>query len=333
MMTCRQCGRAFPEVIGEDVQECPHCGEEMLSARLGPEDPRRPAVDAAGAAAAGFRFARRHYGGALLLWVPALVVDVGADLALAYYTSSHAIPEDPALLTTAQQLELLGVAIPVLLATLVLRLGLFGLTAAFVLDRMRGAGTSLRDAARAPLRLLALGFTLMLTYVVGLLLVLVPFLVAFHWFQFAPAALADRRRGLADALNESRRFAREHRTFGFTALVLFVALGALLVDLALSRGIAAGFAAAGAQNDITAAFASAIPLWLVSPILAILPAAYWVRGTAAPIDPAPAPETSAAAARFRTTKCPQCGTLVPYESTGAPVDVACPSCGRVGRAI
>ena len=58
VLRCPECGRDVPEVLGAAEQECPHCGAEVLA----PEAERSGTgvVDAAGAAAEAFRFARRQ---------------------------------------------------------------------------------------------------------------------------------------------------------------------------------------------------------------------------------------------------------------------------------
>ncbi len=338
VLRCPDCGRDVPEVLGADAQECPHCGAEVLALGPAPRAEGAGLVDAAGAAAEAFRFARRHYGGVLLLWVPALVVDVAAALGVGYYEASHPIPAagDPG--AQAAALSYLGVALPSFLLLVALNLALFAPTGGYVLDRtgVTPPGKSaLAAAARAPLLLLALGLVLTLVYLGGALLALVGLLVFYHWFQFAPVALAHRRKGLGDAFEASRRFARERRVFGFTALSFFALLAAFLAQVLLSAGADALLRLLHAQNLWTEAVAGWAPAWLVTPFLAILPAAYWSLAERAPAQaatPAAAPE-AAPSGGFRTTKCPQCGTLVPYVATGAPVDVECPVCGRKGRVL
>ncbi|MEA3199913.1 MAG: hypothetical protein QOE90_1341, partial [Thermoplasmata archaeon] len=279
------------------------------------------------AAAEALRFARRHYGAALLLWVPALVVDVAGELALDAYDASH-----PAPVGLSASLSYLGVALPVLLLISALNLALFAPTGALVLDRARGGRSALAAIVRSPLSLLALGLVLTLLYAGGALLALVGAVVFYHSHQFVPVALADRRRGLGDAFEASRRFARERRVLGFTALSVFAMLVAFVAQAALTIGGLALLTRLGLDGAWAGALVRWVPVWLVMPFLAILPAAYWALAERAP--PAePSPQPSPAAERFRTTKCPRCGTLIPYEATGAPVDVACPSCGRRGRVL
>lgn len=332
VLRCPACGRDVPEVLGAESQECPHCGEAILAARQ--ESAR---VDATAGAVAALRVARKAYGAALLLWVPALVVDVAASMGISYYQASHGIPEDLAGITDAQRLAFVGVGAPILLATLLLKLMLFAPTAGLVIDRMdprREAGSALAFAARAVFGTLTLALILLVLYLGGVVLALVGLVVFYHWFQFAPAAFADRAKGVGDALSASRRFAQERRAFGFTALSFFALLLAIILDLVIN---AAGtrvldLVLPASWSD---AIVGSLALWLVTPFLAILPAAYWTLATRAkPTDvSAPIEPDAPASARFRTTKCPQCGALIPYTATGAPVDVACPVCGRAGKVL
>lgn len=297
---------------------------------------RQASLDATAAAAEAFRFASRRYGGALLLWVPALVVDVAAALGISYYESSHGFPADIGQFTQAQQLAWLGVAAPLLFLTLALKLALFAPVGGYVLDRS-GATPPGRSAlaamARAPLLLLALGLVLGLLYTAGVLLLLVGLLVFYHWFQFAPVALADRQKGLGDAFEASRRFARERRVFGFTALSFFVLLAVFLAQTLLSLLAGAATGALGLHSAWVDALVSWVPVWLLTPFLAILPAAYWSLARRTPPPAPPSGPQPTAPPTFRTTRCPQCGTLIPYRATGEPVDVECPVCGRKGRVL
>lgn len=325
----------MPEVLGADTQECPHCGAEVASSTSAVPEPRTM-VDAAAGAAAALRVARTSYLAALLLWIPALVVDVAASLGISYYQSSHGIPPDVAAIDDAQRLELLGVGVPLLALTFLLKLALFAPTAGLVLDRMgvTREGSALASAARRVLAILALGAILLLLYVVGTLLALVGLIVLYHWFQFAPAAFADRRGGVTDALGASRRFAQERRAYGFTALSFFALFAAIVLDLVLNAG-GNMLMRALLPQDWSDAIVGSVALWLVTPFLAILPAAYWGLATRAPAPPA-APDAEAPAPAPRalaTTKCPQCATLIPYTPTGAPVDVTCPVCGRKGKVL
>jgi hypothetical protein len=337
VLRCPDCGRDVPEVLGAQTQECPHCGAEVaIHEAMGAAD-GSGVVDAAGAAAEAFRFARRHYGAVLLLWVPALVVDVAATLAISYYQSSHGLPQDVATATLAQQLALLGIALPLLFLTFVLKLALFAPVGGHVLDRTGATPpgrSALAATVRSPLRLLALGLVLALLCTAGFFLLLVGLLVFYHWFQFAPVALADRQKGIGDAFDASRRFAKERRALGFTALSFFVLLGVVAADQVLEWGGGRALAALGLTGPWPEAIVGGVALWLVTPIMAILPAAYWALATRAPAQPAPAASGAATPAlAFRTTKCPQCGTLIPYAATGAPVDVECPVCQRKGRVL
>lgn len=328
MIDCPACGRAFPAVEGATEQTCPHCGHEFGTFLKG--DLPRPPADPAAAAAAGFRIFVKRYPSFLLLWLPVLLVDVAVELSLQAYGNRVGLPTDLAQVDAATALRYLGVGVPLYLAFYAVQLAFFAVIAAHVLDHAAGEGgtATLRATLAKPGALLGLGLVLMLAYLGGLVLLIIGAVVFFHWYQFAPAALADRRRGVVDALQASRRFAKERRTFGFTALVLFVAFALAIVWAVLSAAGGAIFGGAPLARILVGALAS----WLLTPLVAILPAAYWAIAQHAP-PPDPGAPQGPPAERFRTTKCPQCGTLVPYEASDGPVEVACPVCGRKGKVL
>lgn len=329
--TCVACARAFPEVDGAPEQVCPHCGATMPTGAARPSGVASSgAVDPAGAAAHAFRFTRAHYGPLLMLWVPALVVDLAGSLALVGYQASQGL-DDLTTLSLAEQLAYLGLAFPILLAVYGVRLAVWSLTAAYVADHEGASGRLAALRARLPAAL-GLGALLALTYLSGLVLLVVPFVVFYHWFLFAPAAFATDAAGPGAALDASRRFARERRTLGFTALSLFVLGGVVLAWLILSSLALGLFGAVGWSSAALDAVVMSLLAWLVAPIAGVLPASYYVLAQRAPAPVAVDPKAPPAD-RFRTTKCPGCGTLVPYTATGAPVEVACPVCGRTGKVL
>ena len=292
-------------------------------------------VDPAGAAARGFALFARRYPSFLLLWLPILVLNVAVELALQAYGAGLGITPNVPLsqLDVSTGLRYLGVGVPLYLAFVAVELAFFAVIAAHVLDHVgeSGATQTLRATLRMPGALLGLGVVLMLAFLGGIVLLVVGAVVFFHWYQFAPAALAQRRQGVVDALGASRRFAKERRTFGFTALVLFVAVGVAVLSALIAAVVAAGLAAIGASGDWVGIVVSALASWALVPLVAVLPASYWALAQNAPIAQSEVP--SMPAERARTTKCPQCGTLVPYEATGTAVDVTCPSCGRQGKVL
>jgi hypothetical protein len=177
-----------------------------------------------------------------------------------------------------------------------------------------------------------MGALLAVSLPLGLILLVVPFLVFFHWLMYAPAALAEGRT-VAQAVEASRAFARERKTAGFTALVLLVWAAVLLVRFfVLDAVFASGLDAVDVPPSYADATADALAMWVLGPLVPLFPAAYWSLARRAPL-PAPTPAAAPHAERARTTKCPQCGALVPYAATGAPVDVTCPECGRRGRVL
>ena len=329
--TCPSCQRTFPEVEGVDVQQCPHCGHEARTRAPGAAN-TPAAVDPAGAAAHAFRFTGKRYVPLLLLWLPAGLVDLTGSLALVAYQVGASIPDDLTTLTLSQQMRFLGVALPIMVTVYAAKLAAWAGVAAYVGDSVDPRGGHAAALRGRGLQVMMLGFALALAYVAGLLLLVVPFLVFFHWFLFAPAALAEPGRSVGGALDASRRFAKERRTFGFTALVLFVLAGLFIAYLVLAVAFLSIADAFGGASEYVAAALQALAAWLVSPLASVLPASfYWLAKqapTERPVDPA-----APLADRFRTTKCPGCGTLVPYTATGQPVEVTCPVCGRTGKVL
>lgn len=315
-------------------------------------EPFAPApVDPASAAAAGWRTFTRHYPSMLAAWAPVALVQGVASLALVAYVAATGFPLEEFRLGGPQpprdaMMRFLGVALPLLFVSSAASLVGWGLVARAVRRRL------LPEAPEARLQwaaLVALAAALTLLYAAGLLLVLVGFLVLLHLYAFAPAAQVDRRLGPGEALEASRRFARDRRTHGFTALLVLAGLGLIVASSLLASVLEGAAGAAGLDRVWAGAITGPVASWLVMPLLPALPAAYWCLAqrlpqegaeTAAPASSAsgmPQAAASAGAARpaerMRSTKCPQCGTLVPYTPTGRPVDVVCPTCGRAGRVL
>ena len=319
MRTCLRCGRVFPEVAGADVQKCPFCGHETLDAPPTDEAPLSPA-DPVGALTHAARVARRHYPRLLLLWLPVVVLDAAVALSVVAYQAATPGTEDLGNLTTDQALALLGVLAPLYLVDFAVTFAAWSWVARVVL----GPAAPRASLAAA----LGVGALLTLALVAGLVLLVVPALILFHMFLFAPAALAAGR-GVGGAFEESRRFSRERRTAGFTNLVVLLSVGILAAAYVLAGFLADGLSRAGISSPVVHALVEVVPGWLLWPLLPLLPASYWHLANQAPAPaagPAPRPVR-------RTTKCPTCGTLVPYQPTGAPVDVTCPQCGTAGRVL
>jgi hypothetical protein len=177
------------------------------------------------------------------------------------------------------------------------------------------------------------GALLSVALVAGVVLVLAPAFILFHMFLFAPAALAGGAT-VGGAFEESRRFARERQTAGFTALMVLLAALLLGATYALGLVLERALDAAGVGSPVVHALAEVVPGWLLWPLLPVLPASYWLLARTA--EPRATPDrarTSTAAPGTRNTKCPKCATLIPYAPTGGPVDVTCPSCGTSGRVL
>ena len=316
MMECPRCGRAYPEVAGADSQVCPHCGHEVdAPPAQAPLAKRNARADPVGALEMAWRVGRREYPRLLLLWIPALAVELAAAFLVDAYGRGVGIPADAAEMRTGQMMQWLGVAAPLYLLVFTTRLALWTFVAARTLDvALGGSRLSRWRALLGPA--LAMGFVLTLAYAAGWMMLVVGFLVFYHWFLYAPAELADGAGGVAVACDRSRRFARERSTAGFTALALLV--GALLLVPYFVLG-----ALPGALGLALA------PLWgwLAGPIVPLLAASF-----VAVARERPPPGATRIVARS-STRCPRCGTLIPYTPSGSAVDVVCPSCGRSGKVL
>lgn len=310
-LECPSCGRLYPEVVGAPTQVCPHCGHETGAQRRSRGRGVSPlAPDPVGALQHAWGVVRRDHVKLLLIWLPAGLAEVASALALAAYERSTSIPADPLALTTGERMQWLGVALPLLILVMTLRLGLW----TFVAARALGRPAPVR--ALAPLAFAA-GFVLTLTYAAGLLFLIMGFFVFLHWFLYVPAHLARGAR-LGAAFEASRRFARERRTYGFTALVSVLGATILLVGVL-----------AGGVTGSAGILAGAAVGWILGPVVPLLAASYVAVASdvTLPAHASPSPTPRAA------TACPKCGTLIPYEPSGTPIQIVCPSCGHAGRVL
>lgn len=333
MRTCLRCGRAYPEVAGAEAQRCPFCGQEAVDLDLAPqaEEAPLPLADPVGALAHAGRFVARSYPRLLALWLPVVVMDATVALAIVAYQAVRPETADLGALTVDQALSLLGVISPLYFLDFAVTFAAWSWVARAVMGPPSAARGSRQGASLGAA--VAMGALLTLALVAGFLLALVPSLVLFHMFLFAPAALAAGST-VGGAFEESRRFARERRTAGFTALMVLLAgllvgasfaLGSLLQDVLVAGGVG---------SPVALALAEALPGWLLWPLLPVLPASYWLLAREAGARDAEAHAMAAGAATTRrSTKCPKCGALVPYDATGGPVDVTCPLCGTSGRVL
>lgn len=322
MMECEGCGRLFPEVVGAPTQVCPHCQREMATATQARSSTRGPIpVDPVGAITLAARTGAREYPRLLLIWLPALLFELAAGVAILAYEGALGLPADGTA-TTGENMQLLGVATPLLFLFFTIRLATWSFVSKRVLEVVLGR-PSPPSWGKLVGPAFVSGFVLTLAYMAGALMLLVGYFIVLHWFAFVPTFVARGAR-LSAAFDESRRFAREHSTFGFTALVAM-----LLV------GIYAGWYALSVVLDgWIAEVAPALLLWITGPLVPLLAASYValaLKGSATRERPA-ATATSIVRA---TTKCPHCATLIPYtpSTTGGATDVVCPSCGRAGKVL
>lgn len=310
MFGCPACARVYPEVVGAPTQVCPHCGHEAPSTPAEGLARGAPAPDPVGALEHAWRVVRRDHVKLLLIWLPATLAELAVAFTLRAYERSAGIPADASLLTTGESMQLLGVALPLQILVFTLRLALWTFIAARALDRPAPLATLAGPA-------LAAGFVLTLTYFAGLLLALVGFFVFLHWFLYVPARIALGASGVGSAFEASRRFSRERRPYGFTALVSLV--GATLFVLVLL---------AGSLDGTMGVLAAAALGWVTGPIVPLLAASFVAVSMGAGPEDARAPELSRDA-----TRCPQCGTLIPYAPSTSPIQLVCPSCGHAARLL
>lgn len=322
-MECAHCGRLFPEVVGAPSQVCPHCGHEMDAAPSpAPEAATRPPhVDPVGAMELAAKIGRKRYGRLLLIWLPALLVEIGVGIAIDAYTNAAGIPADVASLSTGQQMQLLGVALPLTILLYSVRLATWTFTAACTLDAALGGSRLSGWRALLGPALLA-GLVLTLVYSAGILLI-VGTLVFLHWFLYAPAQLAAGAPTIGAAFDRSRRFARDHRTYGFTALIVLLGL-VILVPYFVTD----------AYGGWVGIVVPALIAWIGGPIVPLLAASY-VALSLQQTSAEGAPTEEKLPTTRSTAKCPQCGTLIPYTANpaGGPVEIVCPSCGQAGRVL
>ncbi|HUR68941.1 MAG TPA: zinc ribbon domain-containing protein [Candidatus Thermoplasmatota archaeon] len=314
MRTCPSCGREYPEVAGAPTQVCPHCGFELAAAPAGAAVV--VGTDPVGAIRHAWRLARGHYLSFLVLWLPALALELAGDTLTDAYSRARGFTEP---MTTGEQMQLLGVALPLFLLLSIVQLALWTFVAARVLALTPMPAPRVSWRALLPAALLG-GLVLTLTYTAGLLLLLVGFFVFLHWFLYVPAEIARGARGVGAAFEASRRFARERRTHGFTALVVLVGALAFVPYVALD-GLP------GWQGNAL----SALWAWLTGPVVPLLAASY----VAIAQKGDPTTQRSVVPATRATTTCPRCATLIPYTpgASGGAVDVTCPSCGYAGRVL
>lgn len=336
VLECPACHRLYPEVSGAPTQVCPHCQHEATvegdveaasAARAAKAAAQIPA-DPVGAMQLALRIARATYPRLLLLALPPVLVYVAFTLGLAAYEDSLGLPVDLATWTLSQRMRWAGLALPGFLLWSAAVLGSWTTISARVLDAAEGTATrTARPGLLGPA--LLCGFVLTLTFAAGLVLLLVGFFVVLHWFMYAPALLANGARGVGAAFDASRRFARDRRAYGFTALVVLVGFVALLP-----------FLFGGAT--LVVLLVTSVVGWLLAPAVPLLLASFVALASgkvaAGPIPEAPkAPKKEdapkALQPRSGRTACPSCGTSIEYTPTGFPVDVVCPSCGKAGRVL
>lgn len=307
----------FAEVRGAPEQACPYCQHVSATDVASPPAPSPgSSVDPVAALQLWARTARARYFALLAVWSPILALNVAVSFLVA-----RTIP-DPADLTFVEGLQALGVVLPPLVLVGALEFAWWGVV----------ARAAWGDATRAFARLgplFGLGLVLVLAYLAGFLLLVVPFLVFTHWFLHAPAALAEGR-GVAGALQASRAFAAKRRTWGWTALVLLAWGTSTVIGFLVGGVLSRGLVALGVGPPLASALGESLATWPLAPLVALLPAAYWRLASGAEASGGP-PAVAGVALPRATTTCPRCQTLIPVAGEGPEADVTCPTCGMRGR--
>ncbi|HWG91777.1 MAG TPA: hypothetical protein VNZ52_13085 [Candidatus Thermoplasmatota archaeon] len=181
---------------------------------------------------------------------------------------------------------------------------------------------------------------------VGILLLLflivadIPGFLILYWFLFAiPIAALHPEWPPGRAFRESRAFAQRNRTIGFTFALVLLLIGTAVVSYLLTRTLNLGLQFSGGTGlpgpmlEALTAFVAA----LLASVLPVLISVHYLGSVAVPAAPPSPAEAMVAAAEApepaptrRRVRCPNCDTPILYESTGRPVLVTCPTCGRQG---
>lgn len=226
---------------------------------------------------------------------------------------------------------------PWLLLDAVVTLLFFGAIHALARELARGDDpgplAGLRVAGTRLLPILATGVLFSLAVGVGAVLLVLPGLVALHWFLLALPASGAGASPLA-AFRRSRRLVREHGSLGFPALVLGIWF--LVDSIAVGAGDLFAAAVGVTSQSLPAVLATGLAEWIVAPILPLFVATYHVHLEAADqrIQEASTSREEAGAADEAGRddvvigRCPDCGAFVPDDRSGE--HPTCPTCGREG---
>lgn len=221
---------------------------------------------------------------------------------------------------------------PWLAADAVVTLVFFGAIHVVARDLARGAdpgpGPGLRVAATRFLPLLATGLLFSLAVGAGTLLLVVPGLLALHWFLLALPTSGAGASPVA-AFKRSRRLVRDHGSLAFPALVL--AVWFLVDSVAVGAADLLAGAAGFPTQSLPAVLATGLVEWIVAPILPLFVATYHVHLEAADRrvrDPGRPAVEGQAREDVVIGRCPDCGAYVPDEQAGE--HPTCPTCGRRG---
>lgn len=192
-----------------------------------------------------------------------------------------------------------------------------------------GPGPGLAVAGRRALPLLATALLVALSVGLGTLLLVVPGLIALHWFVLAlPAAGAGA--GPVEALQRSRRLVRDHGSPLFLAVAGLVWFGA--DSLAVGGAELVAGAAGVAPHSLAGVMATGLAQWILAPLVPLYVATYHVHLEAAEHR---GPETEAGPEAVQEEvvigQCPDCGAFVPDDRTRPDVDPSCPTCGYEGQ--
>ncbi|MGQ0535062.1 MAG: hypothetical protein ACT4PT_03215, partial [Methanobacteriota archaeon] len=286
MLICPACNASVPVVPGLRPV-CPACATEA-----GPDGPAFRVASTA-AAERAFRLYGRHGKAILLFWaVPGLIASV-ISLFLALLETQGvvelSVPDGPTFVA------LLSLGLLTIVVFLAFGGGLMAMADEAYRTGRTSAGTGFATMRSAGPRLVATAFLFGVFLLAGFPLFLLPSLAVLHYFPFAVPEAAISGRGAVDAMRESMRYVRSHRTFRFTLVLLFLILfvasvnfAAALVSVAVAE--AAGVAVAPEPSG-PALFASqaagSLAIYLATPVPANANAGHHSAARAAA---GPAPE-------------------------------------------
>ncbi len=207
--------------------------------------------------------------------------------------------------------------------------GIFALVESYVWGEEVRAGRGFRSILANLPAILGVVLVVWLAFTVGLLLLVLPALVAMHYLLVSIPAAAGGE-GVGGSLRESVRVMSKSGGVGFVLVLgglwlvaeMVSATAAALVVSALGLGVEA----------LLVTVASGLVEWVVDPLLPIFVSMYYLearsaaqhRSAGAGSASVPPPTRREEGSGFRMARCSECGTYGPSEGTS----FTCPSCGH-----